>query len=72
MMSIQGAGMFYMQLVQENKAPAYYGDIITPEDADQVLMRWKVSDTEYRVIYGNLNAETVEAEVLAELESALE
>jgi len=71
MMPIQGLGMFYMLLTQEQKDPAYYGDIVTPEDEDQVLMRWKVSETEYRVIFGSLHAETVTADVLAELEKTL-
>jgi outer membrane lipoprotein-sorting protein len=71
MMPIQGAAMFYMTLAQENKDPAYYGNIVTPADADQVLMRWKVSDTKYRVIFGSLHTETVTADVLAELEAAL-
>jgi len=34
-------------------------------------MRWKVSDNEYRVIYGDLHAETVTPEKLSELENAL-
>jgi outer membrane lipoprotein-sorting protein len=70
-MPITGLITFYMQLVQEKKDPAYYGENVTPEDADKVLMRWKVSDNEYRVIFGDLQAETVDADVLAELESAL-
>ena len=70
-MSTMGLSMFYMQLQQEDKDPAYYGDIITPDDASQVLMRWKVSDNEYRVIFGSLYAETVTADVLAELEKNL-
>jgi hypothetical protein len=49
----------------------YYGKTVTPKDADKVLMRWKVSDNEYRVIYGDLHAETVTPEKLAELEKAL-
>jgi hypothetical protein len=68
MMPIQGAGMFYMLLTQEKKDPAYYGNVVTPQDADKVLMRWKVSDTEYQVIFGSLHAETVSADTLAELE----
>jgi len=62
---------FYMTLVGEKKEPAYYGNVVTPQDADKVLMRWKVSDNEYRVIYGDLHAETVTPEKLAELEKAL-
>jgi hypothetical protein len=32
---------------------------------------WRTSDNEYRVIYGDLRAETVSAEKLAELESKI-
>lgn len=71
MMPILGLGSFYISLVQDKKDPAYYGEFVTPEDADQVLMRWKVSDNEYRVVFGDLHAETVTAEVLAELEKTL-
>ena len=42
-----------------------------PKDADRVLLRWKLSDKEYRVIFGDLHAETVSPERLAELEKAL-
>jgi hypothetical protein len=71
MMPIQGAGMFYMLLTQEKKEPAYYGNVVTPQDADKVLLRWKLSDKEYRVIFGGLHVETVDAATLAELEGAL-
>lgn len=59
---------FYEELTEENKDPAYFGDVVTPEDVDKVLMRWKVSDNQYRVIFGSLHAETVDAATLAELE----
>ncbi len=71
LMPIQAIGTFHAMLVADGKDPAYYGESVTPEDADQVLMRWRVSETEYRVIFGSLHAETVSAEVLAELEKAL-
>ncbi len=64
-----GLRMFYEGLAR--KDPAYYGKTVIPKDADKVLMRWKVSDNEYRVIYGDLHAETVTPEKLAELEAAL-
>ena len=41
------------------------------KDTGKVLLRWKVSDKEYRVIFGDLHAETVSPEKLAELEKAL-
>jgi len=71
LMPIRGGGRFYIWLQADKKDPAYYGEIVTPKDADKVLLRWKVSDNEYRVIYGDLHAETVTPEKLAELEAAL-
>ena len=70
-MPIRGLAMFYDMLQSDKKNPAYYGKTVTPKDADKVLMRWKVSDNQYRVIYGDLHAETVTAERLAELEADL-
>lgn len=71
MMPVMGLMGFHQMLVLEKKEPAYYGKTVTPEDTDQVLMRWKVSEDEYRVIFGSLHAETVTADVLAELEKTL-
>ena len=71
MMPVVGLVGFHKMLVGENKDPAYYGQLVTPEDADLVLMRWKVSDNEYHVIFGDLRTETVTADVLEELETAL-
>jgi hypothetical protein len=71
LMPIRGLGRFCDMLAQDGKDPAYYGKTVTPKDADKVLMRWKVSDNEYRVIYGDLRVETVTPEKLAELEKAL-
>jgi len=68
MRPVQSLGMFYMTLLQDRKDPAYYGDSVLPGDADRVLMRWKISDDQYRVIFGDLTAETVSAQQLAELE----
>ncbi len=65
---VQSSCMFYGELVKEDKDPAYYGDTVTAEDANAVLIRWKISDDEYRVIFGDLTAEKVTAESLAELE----
>jgi len=63
--------LLHRGLVRDRKDPAYYGKTVTPKDADKALMRWKVSDNEYRVIFGDLHAETVSSEKLAELEAAL-
>jgi len=71
MMDIGGAAMFYAMLVKEKKDPAYYGNKVTAADSNMVLMRWKISDNQYRVIYGDLHTEDVNFEKLAELEKAV-
>jgi len=74
LMPIRGLAMFYNTfdvLQSDKKDRAYYGKIVTPKDTDTVLMRWKVSDKEYRVIFGDLRAQTVTAEALAKLEKDL-
>ncbi len=62
---------FYAQLARKGKDVVYYGDRVGLKDIDAVLMRWKISDDEYRVIYGNLTAENVSAEKLEQLEAKL-
>jgi len=57
---------FYIGLTK--KDPTYYGKTVTPKDTNKVLMRWKVLDNEYRIIFGDLSTKTVTTEELAELE----
>ncbi len=71
MLSIQGACLFYGNLVKEGKDVAYYGDTVTLQDGDKVLMRWKISDDQYRVVYGDLKVEDVSSDKLTELEASL-
>jgi outer membrane lipoprotein-sorting protein len=71
MRPVQSVGMFHMALVQDKKEPVYYGESVTPTDADKVLLRWKISDGEYRVVYGDLHVETITVEELSELEASL-
>jgi outer membrane lipoprotein-sorting protein len=66
--SIQASCCFYGRLVVEDKDVAYYGRTVTAKDTDKVLLRWKISDGQYRVIFGDLTVENVTAERLAELE----
>jgi outer membrane lipoprotein-sorting protein len=66
--NVQATFMFYNKLVQDGKDAAYYGKDVTAGDTDAILMRWKISDDTYRVIYGDLTAEDVNAEELKELE----
>ena len=66
---IQSIGLFYMTLVEDKKEPVYYGQTVGPDDVEAVLLRWKISDDQYRVIFGDLSTMDVTAEQLAELEN---
>lgn len=68
---MQSLTMFYMMLSQQKKEPAYHGNVVEPGDETLVLTRWKTGENEYRVIFGDLNAATVDAATLATLEAAL-
>lgn len=72
MAPIQSLGMFQMKLVQEKKDPAYYGDQVTPEDTDAVLMRWKNDEGTYTVIFGDLSTVDMEYEDLVKIEPRVE
>ena len=61
-MEISGGAMYYMKLVRDGHEPEYFGDTVTADDADQVLLRWKLDDGQTRVIYGDLRVETLPAE----------
>jgi hypothetical protein len=66
--NILPAGTFYIQLTTAEKEAEYYGDTVTAENPEAVLLRWKVSDGVYRVVFGDLSAGNFSAEELAELE----
>jgi outer membrane lipoprotein-sorting protein len=51
-----------------NPDAAYYGKTVGPSDKDKVLLRWKLDDGKYEVIFGDLRSETVTAERLHALE----
>jgi hypothetical protein len=61
---------FYVKLGRDGNDPAYYGKDVNVGDANTVLMRWKISEGNYRVIYGDLSAENVTAEKLKQMEQA--
>jgi hypothetical protein len=47
----------------------YNGRTVGPNDKDKILLRWKLDDGRYAVIYGDLHHETVTAERLKALEN---
>ena len=66
---IRAACEFQGKLARDGLDVLYLGDRVKPGDTDRVLLRWKTSGNRYRVLFGDLRAETVEAEDLLELES---
>jgi len=65
---IQSACLFYKELGCDCNA-AYYGGKVTTKSPQAVLLRWKLADEQYRVIFGDLGGENVTGERLAELEA---
>ncbi len=62
-----GSG-FFQKLAREKRDARYYGAKVTVFDAGRVLVRWKLEQNVYRVIFSDLHAEDVTAQRLAELE----
>jgi len=61
----------YEYLAQKGEDVTYYGDSIDPQDSNAVLMQWKLSDGNYRVIFGDLSEKTVGAEELIKLQARM-
>ncbi|NOX54974.1 MAG: hypothetical protein GXP27_11170 [Planctomycetes bacterium] len=53
-----------------NPDTACYGLSVGPDDKEKILLRWKLPDGHYRVIFGDLRSETVTAERLRALEAS--
>lgn len=68
-MKLQSVGMTYASFVKDGNNPAYYGDTVTAEFPHAVLLRWKIDENTYKVVFGDLSTEDVTPERLAELES---
>jgi len=68
MFRIRTASTFYGQLIKDEMSVVYFGHTVRPGDNDKVLLRWKTGDDQYRVVYGDLHAETVTGGELLELE----
>ena len=68
---LQATGRFYGELFIEYDDVAYHGKVVTANDLELPLLRWKISDDEYRVLFSDLRIENVSAADLAELEADL-
>jgi len=63
------AATYVRELADKGKEPVYYGDTVTSADADKVLLRWKLDNGQYRVIFGDLRFDDVDSARLAQLEA---
>ena len=57
--------IYYMKLIREGREPQYFGDDVTADEGDKVLMRWNLDDGRVRVIYGDLHVATLPAGAVA-------
>jgi len=60
---------YFGTLQAEGKEPVYNGQTVSTADAGKILLRWKLDDGKYRVIFGDLRIEDVSPGRLAELEA---
>jgi len=70
-MPVQGLFMFNLKMNQENRDPRYYGAVVTPEDADEILYAWRRDDGDYDAIYGDLTTGVVNCEQLPPVPAAI-
>ncbi|MHC4071453.1 MAG: hypothetical protein ACYTGS_05390 [Planctomycetota bacterium] len=70
LVSVKPTCLFYAELLRQDKDVAYYGDTVSAEDANAILIRWRISEDQYRVIFGDLTAADISTARLAELEGA--
>jgi hypothetical protein len=68
----QATGKFYGDLFIEYEDVVYHGQVVTTNDPGLPLLRWKISDDEYRVLFGDLRIENVSVSDLADLEDNLD
>jgi hypothetical protein len=52
---------FTQQLARDGQEPEYFGDLVSPEDAAEVLLSWHLASGEIRVVYGDLQVENLPA-----------
>lgn len=67
--TLKYGAQFYETLQADGRAAVYNGPAVTAADADKVLLRWKLDDNQYRVIFGDLRTEDIDAARLQELEA---
>jgi hypothetical protein len=63
-------GLSWINSIQRDFAEGVYnGKTVTPRDSGKVLVRWRLDDGDYRVIFGDLTSATVSPSRLREIEA---
>jgi len=62
---------YYQDLERQGKEVVYYGDSIDLADSNNIIIQWKLSDGNYRVIYSDLRIETVSGDKLIKLQARM-
>ncbi len=64
-------GQFYKSLVSKGKEPVYYGDIVNTEDANAIIIQWKISEDKYKIIFTDFREKEVTADELILLQAQM-
>jgi hypothetical protein len=62
---------FYEDLANQGRDVVFYGENADPKDRHSILMHWKISNGDYRIIYNDLTARTVSPSALIRLQSRM-
>lgn len=68
---IESLREFYQDLTNQGRDVVFYGESADPKDRHSILMHWKLSNGEYRIIYNDLTARTVSSSALIRLQSRM-
>ena len=61
----------YESLLEKGEEAIYYGDKADLNDSNAVLVQWRLSDGQYKIISGDLQEKTVSAEELIRLQAEM-
>jgi hypothetical protein len=68
---LSAARLKYEQLVNQDREAVYYGEGIDRYDSNAVVLHWKVSEGEYRVMFADTREKTVSSEELIKLQAEM-
>ena len=64
-------GRLYKSLMSKGKEAVFYGDVVDTEDANAIIIQWKISDDRYKVIFVDFREKEVTADELIVLQAQM-